>query len=55
MFFSSPLSKEIYSVRFGRYKSDSVSTKSANSFSHPSFAFVANAVADTNAVLLKFC
>jgi len=54
VFFSSPLVKTIYSERLGRYKSLSVSTNSANSFSHPTFALVAKDVAETNAPSLNF-
>ena len=44
----------MYSDKFGKYKSNSVSTKRANSFSQPSLALVAKEVVATKAVLLKF-
>ena len=50
----SAFSKLIYSLKFGKYVSNLVSTNKANSFWHPSLAFDEKEVAATKAVLLKF-
>lgn len=50
---SFPFSKVIYWERVGIYKSFSVSTNNANSFSHPNLAFVAYDVAETSAASLN--